>query len=453
MRIGLLHSTLLLLLSVATASAQLPPVPTPPSAPTNKPKLVVIERLKDLGTIIEGEVPTITWRLENQGDAPLGIARTAASCGCTVVSLTEEQSSIPPGGHVDLEARFDSTGRRGEELKNIIVHSNDPAEPQMKLEFRVTTTPLYEVNPPGLLNLRMIRRGESAASTIDLMPALGRKKVEIESIEVLDDSPVRCSFEPLPSGDALGQRITASVFNDQPLGPLRASAAVRFNVDGIKRTHTIAMRGEVVGDLTWRPLVLDTTRQPSLPGKKLAPVVVESTSAAPFRIVSATAEPYFDVTVESDQVGPPGTLHSIFLVVRNDAPPGPFGVYLHIRTSSLDQPEVDIPVFGIIAARYEVDPPVVVLRKDGTRTGAQRRLKIQATTTNTELHISNIKSDNPAVQVTVDEAASARYKHLVFLNVNLVGEVPPGTHSATITIPTGAEAIGDVRVPVTIEVP
>jgi len=42
--------------------------------------------------------------------------------------------------------------------------------------------------------------------------------------------------------------------------------------------------------------------------------------------------------------------------LRDDARPGPFGETLRIKTGSLDQPFIEVPVFGIVAARIKMEP-------------------------------------------------------------------------------------------------
>jgi hypothetical protein len=125
---------------------------------------------------------------------------------------------------------------------------------------------------------------------------------------------------------------------------------------------------------------------------------------------------------------------------------------LEIRTTSLDQPVVLIPVFGIVAAAVEVDPPLVLLRDDGTANGLRRRIKVQASSTSTPLDIIAVVCDHPAVTAEVDRQASARYRHIRFLDVRLSGKLPTGCHQTVLRLTTNVAGSERLEIPVTIEV-
>lgn len=235
------------------------------------------------------------------------------------------------------------------------------------------------------------------------------------------------------------------------LGALNAFAKIRLTVDGVDRERSFPIRGEIVADLTWLPKVVDATRQTSLPGKRLAPVTISSTEKTPFDVVNAAAGPLFDVIIEPNKNLTPRTEYTVTLALREDARPGPFGTMLDIRTTSLDQPMVSIPVFGIVAAALEVDPPMVLLRNDGTANGVRRRVKVQAPTT-AALEITEVTCDQPAVSVAVDREASSRYLHIRFLDVQLSGKLLPGTHQAALHLVTNRTGSERLDIPVTIEI-
>jgi len=433
-------------------AGQLPPTPTGTggeAAP--RPQLFVAQRSQELGTIIEGDKVTVTWMLENRGKADLVIEETVSSCGCTVVQLAESEKVIAPGGSLALKADFDSTNRRDAQAKTVSVHSNDPVEPELRLDFKAKVDLLFELNPPGMLNLRTIRRGAAAQKSLDIFPGPDRKTLTIHGIEIPDDAPLSFQSEALESRGRAGQRIRFTVNESASLGALSAFAKIRLTVDGVDRERAFPIRGEIVADLTWLPKVIDATRQTSLPGKRLAPVIISSTEKTPFDVLKAAAGPLFDVSVEPNKALTPRTEYSVALTLRDDARPGPFGTMLNIRTTSLDQPMVSIPVFGIVAAALEIDPPLVLLRQDGTPNGARRRVKVQAPTTSA-LEITEVTCDQPAVSVAVDREASARYRHIRFLDVRLSGKMPPGTHEAALHLVTNLVGSEKLEVPVTIEV-
>ncbi len=437
---------------VLSFAGQLPPTPTGKGSDTApRPQLYVAQRSQDLGAITEGDKATITWMLENRGNANLVIERTSSSCGCTVVQLAESEKVIAPGGSLALKADFDSTNRRESQAKTISVYSNDPAEPEVHLYFKAKVELLFELEPAGMLNLRTIRRGATGPKGLDIFPGPGRKTLTIHNIEIQNGAPLSFQTEPLESRGRAGQRVLFTVHESASLGALNAFAKIRLNVDGVDRERSFPIRGEIVADLTWLPKVIDATRQTSLPGKRFAPVTLSSTEKTPFDVLNATAGPLFDVIIEPNRALIPRTEYTLTLTLREDARPGPFGTMVDIRTTSLDQPMVSIPVFGIVAAPLEVDPPMVLLRDDGTANGTRRRVKVQAPTT-TALEVTEVTCDQPAVSVAVDREASSRYRHIRFLDVQLSGKLPPGNHQAALHLVTNRTGSERLDIPVTIEI-
>lgn len=440
-------------LALPAAVAQLPPVPqTGDTSTKNKPRLFVAERLLNLGTIMEGDKVTAGWHLENHGDADLIISKTTSSCGCAVVKLTDKDKVVRPGGSLDLKVVFDSTRRRGPQRQSVTVESNDPTDPKLKLEFKAKVDFLYEVIPSTLLNLQMLRRGECAAKTLDIIPGPGRSDLEILDVKLKEDAPLTCKYEPFQAKSGTGQRFLFTVKQDAALGRLKTVATIRLKVDGVERERDFPMRGQIVGDLDVHPKVVDATRQTSTRGKQLAPVMVRSTNRTPFEVLGTSAGPLLDVRVEPVKSGPAGTKYRFLMAIRDDAPSGPFGATLQVRTTSVDQPVISVPVFGIVAPLIDVDPPVILLRQDGTPAGTRRRVRVKASPQEV-LKIAVIKCDFEAVAATIDYEATSNHRHLLFLDVRLVGKLPAGTHETTLVLTTSIKGAERLEIPIRIDVP
>ena len=439
--------------AVPMTVAQLPPVPGRTDTVAKAgPSLFVAQRVRDLGTVLEGDKSIMQWRLENRGKADLIIEQARSSCGCAVVKLTDEQKTIPPGKSLDLKVEFNSQGRRGAQSKFVTISSNDPVEPKLKLEFKANVEFLYDMKPSGLVNLRAVQRGKPADRVIEIRPGPNRQAVKILELQVSDDSPLRFHHEPFVAGGGTGQRVHMTVREHVSLGTLTAKANLKLSIDGIERQRTLSFRGEVVGDLTWHPKTVNVTRQVSQPGKRLAPVTIRSTDKMRFDILEAGAGSLFDVTFEPAEGGPKGIQYSVFLTLRDDAPPGPFGTLLKVRTSVLDQPLVRVPVFGVVARPIEVEPPMIILHQDGTPVGTHRRVKLQVRP-QLKLDVSDIVCSNDAVTAALDRKASSPYQHLSYLDVRLKSRLPVGTHQAVLAVSTNIKGAERLEVPVTIEVP
>lgn len=72
-----------------------------------------------LGSMTEGEVVVGLFGIENQSSEPLAILDIKTGCGCT--SVTYDNQPIPAGGSRSVEFRFDSKGRFGSQVKDIVV--------------------------------------------------------------------------------------------------------------------------------------------------------------------------------------------------------------------------------------------------------------------------------------------------------------------------------------------
>lgn len=63
------------------------------------------------------------FAFKNTGDSPVNISSLQTSCGCTVAKV--DQKDIPPGGTGAVHVRFDVGGRKGEQVKSVIVKTSD----------------------------------------------------------------------------------------------------------------------------------------------------------------------------------------------------------------------------------------------------------------------------------------------------------------------------------------
>ena len=84
--------------------------------------------------------------------------------------------------------------------------------------------------------------------------------------------------------------------------------------------------------------------------------------------------------------------------------------------------------------------------------GGHRRVKVKVSPTET-LEISTITCENQAVKAEVERTDGSRYRHIRFLNVELTGHPPSGTHETQLILTTNIKGIERLTIPVRIEVP
>ena len=80
------------------------------------------EKLYNFGTIAQGDTVLHTFVFENVGTEPLKILSARGSCGCTVPKYSEEE--IAPGSKGEVQVRFDSSGKMGNQNKTVTLITN-----------------------------------------------------------------------------------------------------------------------------------------------------------------------------------------------------------------------------------------------------------------------------------------------------------------------------------------
>lgn len=109
----------------------------PTGNPDEMPEITFDKTEHDFGTIIEGETVEYTFRFTNTGKAPLIITNVFADCGCTVPQFPKE--AIEPGKSENIQVKFNSTDKSGENRKKVTIESN-AKEPQMYIYIKTTVT-------------------------------------------------------------------------------------------------------------------------------------------------------------------------------------------------------------------------------------------------------------------------------------------------------------------------
>lgn len=85
------------------------------------------------GEVKSGEVADLQFEFSNIGDSALIIQNVTPTCGCTVAQLAKKEYA--PGEKGVIPIRFFSRGYSGRVTKTISVSSNDPDNPQIRLQL------------------------------------------------------------------------------------------------------------------------------------------------------------------------------------------------------------------------------------------------------------------------------------------------------------------------------
>lgn len=92
----------------------------------------------DFGTVNQNDIVEHTYNFTNTGDVPLIIENATASCGCTVPDWPKEP--IAPGASSQINVKFDSKGKQGQQNKQITIRANtNPNFTKVTLKGNVLT--------------------------------------------------------------------------------------------------------------------------------------------------------------------------------------------------------------------------------------------------------------------------------------------------------------------------
>lgn len=100
------------------------------------PDIRFADTVHDFGAIREGEQVVYEFRFTNSGKAPLLVAGTQTSCGCTASDYPKEP--VAPGASAVIKVKFDSKGKTGIQDKTIIVSTNAPYTPVLHIKGNVS---------------------------------------------------------------------------------------------------------------------------------------------------------------------------------------------------------------------------------------------------------------------------------------------------------------------------
>ncbi len=96
-------------------------------------QLVFAEPVHDFGRVPAVRKVSHRFQAVNKGDAPVHISQVRPSCGCTSAVLG--QTTVPPGGKVELEVTFDPGSFQGNVNKSVVVYSDDLRSPVQTVSF------------------------------------------------------------------------------------------------------------------------------------------------------------------------------------------------------------------------------------------------------------------------------------------------------------------------------
>jgi hypothetical protein len=289
------------------------------------PKIVCEASEFNFGVRRDDETVVHQFVLKNEGDAPLAITRVKASCGCTAVKSSA--SSIPPGESATIDARFTLRGRRGKQQKSIMVESNDPQNPRLRLWLKGEIVVEVALEP-RYVNFRQMHKDSVATQTVELVSL--RPHVRIINIKT-DTTAYEATIDPD------GRGLTVRTVPPLKEGLVRGRIVVTTDhPKGLTTDLNIA--GVAVGDLTLLPRELILRK--SWPDARRLTLVVRPFNKIAFEIKKVEV-PLPSIKPTSKKQ-PDGTARIELADVRPD--PALNGKQIVIHTSLPSCPTLRVPI-------------------------------------------------------------------------------------------------------------
>ena len=166
--------------------------------PLKKPKPIIWleSHAIDLGLVSNYEKTYSKMRVENRGTQDLKLTKINTTCPCTQGKIDPDKAIIPPGGSAEIDIQLDPMRMGGfTSTKTLTIFSNDPQNPQIKVDVSAHVTPEFELVPPGGVNFETVQQGESRKATY-LLRQLNDESLEIKGVR---ENPAKTGTAPKPN--------------------------------------------------------------------------------------------------------------------------------------------------------------------------------------------------------------------------------------------------------------
>jgi hypothetical protein len=306
------------------------------TAATAGPRATLVEPAHvEKGAVEPGEVLHLEWTLRNDGDAPLLIESLDPTCYCTTGKA--DATAVPPGSSTKIRVTIDPSDFTGAIEKGVEITTNDPQTPTQLVQATMTVRPSIAVVPPEL-DFGSVPAAGSRERTVDF------KAPKERPFQVKAATPgapyLSVEQEPMQTDDRAGVRLFVKVKPGAPAGPFTTMVIVETD-DPAKPRIEVPVRGKGAGGPSFEPERL--VFQAATPGTAVGTVTVRGGKGLQVTGVKSTS-PALEATAQPQ---PDGSV-AVRVAVAKDAKPGRITAKLLIGTSDAAQPELSVPVLGVV---------------------------------------------------------------------------------------------------------
>ena len=312
-------------------------VASPPAVKAALP-VEIASPIHDFGEVFGGTEVAHIFTFTNRGDEVLEITDVESSCYCTTGFLSDTR--IPPGGTGKIKVAFKAPPRSEVVHEVVKLTTNQSALPHFELAVKATVITPFEAIPASLL-LGKISPSSFSGRHLLLRQTLAQ---QAEVVEIKPSSEyIFAELEP-PSRNG-NVRIQITVGSGMPVGTFRESLGLDFAYDGRRYSWSVPISGEILGDVSVSPqrLFLGIVKPSEVPRKH---VQLSRIRGDHLEISSVqTSSQYVDAQVKTLESG---NRYEVQLSIGAGAPAGDLTDTLIIRTNSKNQPEIKIPIYGVV---------------------------------------------------------------------------------------------------------
>jgi hypothetical protein len=330
-----LHITALLVVTLAAMSSV--------TSAADGPKMKVVESIKDMGKVAQGEVLDVDFAIVNEGDETLEIKAVRPTCGCTVAEFDRE---IAPGKTGYIKSKLDTRDFSGPISKSILVMTNDPQDPTTTLVIKTQVHPYVQVLPRALVRFNAVQH-EAMEQKITIVADEEKKDFKVTGVN--SSVPfLLATVNPVPEDRLLAGKsnqqyeVVLTMKDDPPVGPVNAVLEVETNHPKAK-TVPVKVFGVVRALLHVTPSQIqfgsvDAKKQP---GRNVI-VVNNRSGKTPITVTAATVDDGAFaaevVTIER------GRRYQVTVTIKADADAGPRDATLTLKTNDPEFPTLTVPV-------------------------------------------------------------------------------------------------------------
>lgn len=345
-------STALVAFATLTLSVGAVAQDKPAAASTLKPKITLVEPVKDFGTVAKGSKLDWTFTVKNTGSADLEIKSANPTCGCTVADYDK---IIKPGQVGKVSAHVDTSNFTGPISKAVTITSNDSETPQAQVTINAVVKPYVDTLPAGYVRYTMLQGEEQTQSVI--LFSEDEAPFEVVGVTTPGDwvkvkhTKIVLDSDRVKAGRA-GQnqyKIDVTVGgNSAPVGPLTDKVVIKTN-SKFQPEFRLSLTGMVRPTYLVAPSVVNFGEIPAKGEGVERVLTVQSNNRANMEAfkVNKVETTIPGVTAEAKSTEQAG-IFEVSVKVSKDAKPGEFDGKLMIYTTDSLKPTTEVAVKGLI---------------------------------------------------------------------------------------------------------